>query len=718
MAAWRFEGGDIFAAFDEEEQNFVRFSCRFEVVEKRVDILTGNEEIVVRIQNGYSNPLVKLPRVAISEDTIVDELTKYGVSLPNEKCVKGLVKEILIDTEEVAPKILEFKKLGFVYIKGTEYFLADRLYAANHSGLDGAVCAALEMKPKGTLRQYRQFLVKEVAKSPKLAMAFVLGVTAPVAHILKKDGVFYETLLWSFCGETSSGKTTTILGMLSLFGNCQYLLGNLNATSNALATQISAQSGYPFAADEATRSKIDFDELIYSLSSGKGKRRCNGDGTLKELVNFSGAAFFSSEQPILDKCSEQGGEEARVVEFEFNWFDGDGKKAKRFLRFFNTHYGVATAPLASLLLDTKIQRKIVSHFLRAQEKLKKRVTVKDGVDDRIVQRFAIIAVACWVLQKAVKVDFHMPYIIDLLVKVFEDKQTRICRTDSTERLVQLFVEDFIHSQEKYNRTGGEIKKSQRHASFYSHHIPGSLRGEVNRFKGRECLWLPSDVFDEILNRQSTYGAGTAKKKLHEAGYLEKFGNAYYKWHNFGASSCKAYCVYLPQNAEPIREDEVIEVDRSLKIESKPMLIAGFVGLTSQHVAMIMNEELAEKVGAKNEKTLFLHTWGSKEFLLLTSKPSETAIPLHFQKDGTSYVATDDRLTAVLQASKLAVNRRERLLLNDIKIQDGTQIAMIYVDNPFGQTHEGVDDRFPYRIPCACTHKHAINIQNLRSLLED
>jgi hypothetical protein len=241
---------------------------------------------------------------------------------------------------------------------------------------------------------------------------------------------------------------------------------------------------------------------------------------------------------------------------------------------------------------------------------------------------------------------------------------------------------------------------------------------VNRFKGRECLWLPSDVFDEILNRQSTYGAGTAKKKLHEKGYLEKFGNAYYRWHNFGATSCKAYCVYLPQNAEPIREDEVIEVDRSLKIESKPMLIAGFVGLTSQHVAMIMNEELAEKVGAKNGKTLFLHTWGAKEFLALTEKESETAIPLEFHKDGNAYVAMDDRLSAGLQAAKLAVNRRERILLSDILVQDGTATAIIYVDNPFGQTHEKIDDRFPYRIPCACTHKHAIITKNLCSLLED
>lgn len=369
MAAWKFVGGDIFAAFDPNEQNFVYFSCRFETIEKKVDILTGKEQIVVKISNGYSNPVVTLPREAISEDTIVDVLTQFGISVSNQKAVRILVKEILTDTEATAPKQMTFDKLGFVTKEGRQYYLADRLYCDGKSDLDSAVCETAEMKPKGTLKQYRRFLVKEVSKRPKLALALALGVTAPVAHILKMHGVFYETLLWSFCGESSTGKTTSLLAMLSVFGNPHFLLSNLNATSNALATQVSALSGFPFVADEATRSKIDFDEMIYSLSSGKGKRRCNGDGTLKKLVNFSGAAFFSSEQSILDRCSEQGGEEARVIEFELNWFEKDRKKAEEFLRFFNTHYGVAAEPLARLILDNGIQRKIVKHFMKAQEKL-------------------------------------------------------------------------------------------------------------------------------------------------------------------------------------------------------------------------------------------------------------------------------------------------------------------------------------------------------------
>ena len=333
MAVWKFIGNEILVAYDDDEQDFVPYSCRFETTKKIVDVLTNKEELVVKVLNGYTNPDIRIDRKIITEATIVKELTQYGVSIPDQEDDQLLAKKIVTETEKNAKRVLQFRKLGFEKIKGEEVYLADRLYASHSSYLENAICAFPEMTSKGTLKQYRKFLINEISKKPKLALAFALGVTAPVAHILKMHGVFYETLLWSFCGESSIGKTTSLLAMLSLFCNPQFLLNNLNATSNALSAQISAQSGFPFVADEATRSKIDFDELIYSLSSGKGKRRCDGDGTVKELVNFSGAAFFSSEQPILDKCTQQGGEEARVVEFELNWFDGDDKKAENFLDF-------------------------------------------------------------------------------------------------------------------------------------------------------------------------------------------------------------------------------------------------------------------------------------------------------------------------------------------------------------------------------------------------
>ena len=253
MAAWKFVGGEIFAAFDEDEANFQRFSYRFEAVRKLVDAISGMEELEIKVTNGYRNPTFKITRDEIDEGKIIIELAKYGVSLENCEEFQVLAKQIMFETESKLPKTITHNELGFVEIDNTECFLADRLYAYGDKLELKSACAAPQMQPRGTFKQYRRFIIKEISKCPKLALAFALGVTAPVAYVLKKHGAFYESLLWCFCGESSTGKTTLLLSMLSLFGNPQFLLSNLNSTGNALEAQVSAQSGFPFAADEATR---------------------------------------------------------------------------------------------------------------------------------------------------------------------------------------------------------------------------------------------------------------------------------------------------------------------------------------------------------------------------------------------------------------------------------------------------------------------------------
>ena len=334
-----------------------------------------------------------------------------------------------------------------------------------------------------------------------------------------------------------------------------------------------------------------------------------------------------------------------------------------------------------------------------------------------MQRLAIIAVSCWLLQKAVRVDFHIADIVDLLLDVFDEKQTRICRADGTERLIQLFSEDYLHNREKYSHNT-IANKSTRHASFKQPSLIGSLRGVASQFQGRNCLWLPTDTFNEILSRQTTFGASTAKKKLSEKGYLQKFGTAYYKWYNFGTTSTNAYCVFLPEQNEPAQE--FIEADEtcSLQVVPSPTLIAGFVSLTAQQTDMVINTELAAQLKLKNKGQLFLHAWGGKEFLLLSAKPSDKAIPLTFEKVGNSFVASEVSIEPLLQAVNLKVPRKERLLLSDITIFGKAPTATIYIDNPHGQRLERIDDHDPYRILQPFSRNTATNNSQMHSLIED
>ena len=695
MTAWEFRGDEIFVATDEDGVDFHYFSCRFEIIEKIVDMVSGAEQIRVKISNGYSNPMVTLKREELAESTILNNLTRYGVSINDDKEIRLWVREILMDTESNAKLTRVHSSLGFTKVGEEEVFLADKIYGSKNPLLSESTHIDPCMQPKGGLNRYRHFLTEEVVKHPKLSLAFVLGATAPVAHLLKKDAHIREVPVWCFSGVTSTGKTTMLRSLLSLYGNPDFLLSNLHATANALSTQISQQAGLPFIADEATHAKLDFDDLIYSLSAGKDKRRCNGDGSLKPLTEFSGAIFFSSEQPILDKCNDHGGEEARVLEFEFDWFDGDGQKAERFSEFFSSHYGVAVAPLMQLIFDNRIRKHIVKNYRRTYARLLEKANCETGIDRRIISKLALILVSGWLLQKALKVDFHLDEVEKLLWQVQDAKKDRTVRMNGVEMLLQLFTEDMVKNPDMYIRHFS--KRHARHAQFPP---TGKVSGSMDIFKGRDCVWIPQNQFQKILDQQTQYGSDTAKRMLHKAGYLEKFGKSYYRWYNFGAASTNAFCLYPPSpdvyaHREHQIEEEII-VNEALSVIHMPpqKMVLGFVRVTAQDVHMVMNHPLAEKMNLREGSKLWITLFQGKGTIWLGCKEKSNGVPLIFKKEGRDWVSTCPSISSIVSSMDLKMNTLSRILLTDINFYAGN-VAIVNCTNPFGQWCGDISIQHPY-----------------------
>jgi hypothetical protein len=695
MTAWEFRGDEIFVATDEDGVDFHYFSCRFEIIEKIVDMVSGAEQIRVKISNGYSNPMVTLKREELAESAILNNLTRYGVSINDDKEIRLWVREILMDTESNAKLTRVHSSLGFTKVGEEEVFLADKIYGSTNPLLSESTHIDPCMRPKGGLNRYRHFLIKEVVKHPQIALAFVLGATAPVAHLLKKGAHIREVPVWCFSGVTSTGKTTMLCSLLSLYGKPDFLLSNLHATANALSTQISQQAGLPFVADEATHSKLDFDDLIYSLTAGKDKRRCNGDGSLKPLTKFSGAMFFSSEHPILDKCDDHGGEEARVLDFEFDWFDGDGQKAERFSRFFNSHYGVAVAPLMQLIFDNRIKKNILKNYRRTYARLLEKANCETGIDRRIISKLALILVSGWLLQKALKVDFHLDEVEKLLWQVQDAKKDRTIRMNGVEMLLQLFTEDMVKNPDMYIRHFS--KRHARHAQFPP---IGKVSGSRDTFKGRDCVWIPQNQFQKILDQQTQYGSDTAKRMLHEAGYLEKFGKSYYRWYNFGAASTNSLCLYPPspdvyahhghQIGEENNGNEILSV-----IPTPPKkLVLGFVRVTAQDVHMVLNNPLSEKMNIGEGSVLWVTLFPRQGTIWLGRKETSGDIPLTFKKEGHVWVSTCTSISSIISSMDIKMNTLSRILLTDINCY-ADNVAIINYTNPFGQWCGDISIKNPY-----------------------
>ena len=161
-----------------------------------------------------------------------------------------------------------------------------------------------------------------------------------------------------------------------------------------------------------------------------------------------------------------------------------------------------------------------------------------------------------------------------------------------------------------------------------------------------------------------------------------------------------------------------ETETSPKIEPPQMLVAGFVSLTCQQAAMVLNMALGDALGINSKKVLYLNVIGKNGDLVLSDKPSVNAIKLSFKKDGDSFVAVDCVLSSLMATIGLKVSSKKRLLLTDVKALDKKACAMIFTNNPHGQWYGDIDDRYPFKISDVYSNKRPKNIGKIRSLLEE
>ena len=98
-----------------------------------------------------------------------------------------------------------------------------------------------------------------------MELALVIGLVAPVAHLLQEAKLFSEVPIICLTGQSSTGKTTALRLMASVFDSPeekQGLIKGFNSTPTAIFAMLEGY-GFPNIVDESTASQIkDFAPLI------------------------------------------------------------------------------------------------------------------------------------------------------------------------------------------------------------------------------------------------------------------------------------------------------------------------------------------------------------------------------------------------------------------------------------------------------------------------
>ena len=244
-------------------------------------------------------------------------------------------------------------------------------------------------------------------------------------------------------GKSSTGKTTALNFISSIYGSPVENMHTFNATSNALLSTLANNFGVAAVIDELSSCNVsDMTSLVYQMASGKSKQRLNSDSTLKEQKYFNTTIISSSEVGFRSRLKDNPGLRMRLIEIELDepWSKNADSSVK-IKKVVNKNYGVlATKFMEKLFSHEKGSDLILKHFYNAKEEINL-VLPESEYKARISDYYATILSSATLVKELLGINLDNKKLINLFVTLEEKEIPN--RKGIPEDIYQKILE-FIH----------------------------------------------------------------------------------------------------------------------------------------------------------------------------------------------------------------------------------------------------------------------------------
>lgn len=405
-----------------DEDKIIRLSSPIIIKNKFLDPTTGVEKLTItdgknieRIETSDILTTQKLPR-----------LVMFGFSI-NEKYIKSLGNALQLMRQSLPISTL-YTGVGVLRTDEGTVISLDEPYLSKdieQSQADEIICETkYDLQPKGTFEGWWQMYLDEVKGNLLLELAVIFGVSSLVTAFLKtKHEVEYFGTIFSFMGNSSTGKSTAAALAVSIAGNPskgdQTLFRGWNGTRNAIEGYLSNNFGVPIALDELSAATFkDTNGLLYSLAEGQGRLRANREGNVKNPHHFGSSVISTAEHTIFKDASANDGLRARCIEIS-DVFTTSADNADAIKKGTSKNYGHIMPLVAEYLLNRESE--VIKWFYKEHDWFKAQLNNEtNNVGIRMFKRYATITTSARILERVIATPIDLDAVREYLVSYHVD----------------------------------------------------------------------------------------------------------------------------------------------------------------------------------------------------------------------------------------------------------------------------------------------------------
>lgn len=374
------------------------------------EIFYYNVEVI-----GIGNKIINFPLNGkeLNPRVLGNILAERGVFVTSEYKIHPYISQQIRNT----PIKHIHNKVGWVEYESLSYNLMNSFGAIEKSTLNAN--SSFKLANSGSYDEILS-LVNDNVLGTNMEIALAIGFTPiVVGYLAKNDLPDIGSLMINLMGRSSTGKTTALHFIQSIYGHPISNMLTFNTTANALLTELQDNYGVATVIDELSSSDIfDMSQLVYQIANGKTKGRLSSRSKPLPKFLFNTTVICSSEISFDTRLNDNPGLKVRLIEIDLDepWTK-NAESSERIKRLANINYGILSEKFIENLFSQEQKHELIKeHFQSSKDKLTN-VLPDSEYKSRVANNYAIILASATLVKDLLNIELDIEKITNLLVEL-------------------------------------------------------------------------------------------------------------------------------------------------------------------------------------------------------------------------------------------------------------------------------------------------------------